>query len=273
MAHGLLNPPAMQRLAIVLVAAGTAAAALVALPQAAHAGGPSCFTKLTFISWVSGGKADGTAEASTESKAVVRRPHSLYKWDLGVWMGGMGLHQAGKGRGHDRHHGEDGEVVGFGGMGLQARYRMRRNWGLELSAGALHSEAEEGTERDMFPVTASLLYYLTPTSLFQIYGLAGLGVAPTRWYDPDTDATIGASTAGLAQAGVGVALDLHPLRLNFDIRGVGMKPSLGDEDGPPNGAVPCDGCRDGMVVVDAAREDPNAGFAGTSVHMGASIVF
>lgn len=255
------------------VAAAASCAALVLSPAAAHAG-PSCFTKLTFISWISGSHGHSHAEASTESKAVVRRPHSLYRWDLGAWVGGMGLHPAGEG-GHGKRgkggHGDE-DVLGFGGMGLQGRYRMRRNWGLELSVGALNSQGEEGTERDMFPVTASLMYYLTPTSLFQIYGLAGLGVAPTRWYDSDTDETIGASTAGIAQAGVGVTLDLHPVRLNADLRGLAMKPSLGDEDGPPRGSLPCADCS-GAQLADAARLDPDDPLAGTSVHLGASIVF
>lgn len=256
----------MQRLTPVLIAA-LSGATILAMPSSAQAG-PSCFTKLSLVSWVTHGRRGAACEVSSESKAVVRRPHSLYKWDLGAWVGGMGIHPAGQKPKDGQHE----DLVGFDGMGIQARYRMRRNWGLELSLGALNSEGEQGTERDMFPFTASLMYYLTPTSLFQFYGLAGLGIAPTRWYDSETDATIGASTAGIAQAGVGVALDLHPLRLNADIRGLGMKPSLGDEDGPPTGSRVCTDCGVGEPA-DMARNDPNEAFAGTSVHLGASFVF
>jgi hypothetical protein len=271
----------MQRtIALSLSAVVATAFVSLAAPGAALAQEPTAgFTQLTFISWVSGGGSASSSGPDRESKAVVRRPKSLYKWDLGAWVGGLGLgpvtNEKGRGGGHGHGPGTNEEdVVGFGGMGLQARYRMRRRWGLELSVGALHSEGEGGTSRDMVPVTASLMYYLTPTSLFQIYGLAGLGVAPTRWSDSKNDTTIGASTAGLAQAGIGAALDLHPLRLHADIRGVIMNPSMGDEHGGPgDGAVPCNSCGPDTTPPDAAREDRNAPLAGTAIHMGASIVF
>ena len=104
-----------------LLTAVVAVAMTLSAPSIAQAG-PSCFTKLTFVSWVTGGKVASSSEASAESRAVIRRPDSLYRWDLGMWVGGMGLGAPGKdGRGHH----DDEDLVDFGGAGLQARYRMR----------------------------------------------------------------------------------------------------------------------------------------------------
>lgn len=253
-------------------AAALAAAALVVSSPAIGQARSCSITHLTHLSWLTGGRADTT---SADGEAVVARPKSLYRWDLGGWVGGLGLGgpevgdgpHAGGGPGH-------GEPTGFGGMGLQARYRMRRNWGLELSAGALHSEGRGGTARDMFPVQAALLYYLKPTGILQAYGLAGAGIAPARWYDRETDVTLGASTAGLGELGGGLAVDLHPIRLNADLRWVGMVPSLGAGGGePPDGTLPCPGCGDAGVPVDGLRDAPTAALGGVGVRLAASLVF
>ena len=203
-------------------------------------------------------------------EATVKRPRNLYHWELGAWVGGLGLGGAEPegGRGSTAQ-----DPHGFGGVGLQARYRLRRRWGLELSWGILHSEGSGGTARDMTPGTASLLYYPNPSGLLQLYGLAGLGVGPTRWFDKESDATIGSSLAGLAQVGCGATLDLHPLHLHADIRGVLLEPSLGaDGDHPADGARPCTGCGEGEPA-DALRSDRHRPLAGTSVVFGATLVF
>ena len=150
-------------------------AALVATPSPAQAAGPAalaCCVKLPLITWVTaigsrrGGA--GTPQASAKRLEAPRR------WGVGTWLGGLGL--------QGPHEGSAAGPLAFGGVGLQARYRVRRAWGLELSAGALHASTPGGvTGRDMFPVSGSLMAYLKPEGFLQIYGLAGLGLAPTGW--------------------------------------------------------------------------------------------
>ena len=142
------------------------------------------------------------------------RPRGLYHWEFGGQVVGLAL---GGGNAEEA-------VQGYGGIGVQARYRMRRHWGLELAASVLHGELEDGAQRDVVPLTGSLLYYLFPESRLQPYGLAGVGLAPARWSTAD-DETIGASTSPMVQLGAGALLDLHPLRIYADVRGVSILPS------------------------------------------------
>ncbi len=255
-----------------LLPPGLFAAVLVAAPPA-HAAGPAavaCCVKLPLITWVTSiGSRRGVAG---KPQATARRPDALYRWDVGAWLGGVGLERV-QGRG-DASAG-DVSPAGFGGVGLQARYRMRRAWGLELSAGALHSSTPQGvTGRDMFPVSASLMAYLKPEGFLQIYGLAGLGLAPTRWYVTESDVTLGASTAGVAQAGGGITLAMDPLRLHADLRAMVVRPSMHEAEGrPPVGALPCPTCGAQVRPAEAMRVDPKAALVGSALTVGASYVF
>ena len=183
----------------------------------------------------------GPAEAKTRG---------LYHWELGGHVVGMGL-----GAKHEV------EPEGYGGVGVQARYRLRRRWGLELSGSVLHGELADGTKRDLALISGALTYHLFPDSRFQVYGLAGLGVVPARWYRPDGE-TIGASTAPLAQAGGGAMLDLSPLRLFADLRGVAIfrQHPKGHGRGPQCEGRGKDGCGGDVI-------------GGTALHVGAALVW
>ena len=254
-----------------------ALAAILAVAPSAHAAGPSavaCCVKLPLITWVTsiGSRRGAGDKPPVKPPVAVRRPHAPYRWDVGAWLAGMGLHGVGS-------RGEASAGVtsptGFAGAGLQARHRIRRAWGLELSAGALHASTPGGgTGRDMFPVTASLMAYLKPRGFLQLYGLAGLGLAPTRWYVLDSDVTLGASTAGVAQAGGGITLALDPLRLHADLRATVVSPSMQQSRGrPPVGSLPCPTCGVLGTPAGAMRLDPKVALVGSALTVGASLVF
>jgi hypothetical protein len=137
-------------------------------------------------------------------------------WDLGARMTGMALHKGAKAAPED--------TQAYGGLGLMARYRINRRWGVELAADLLHADLEGGSARDLIPATASLTYHLFPHSRIQPYGVAGLGIITGRWYNSEDDETIGASTGPMGQIGAGLLIDLHPIRLYFDIRRAFIRP-------------------------------------------------
>lgn len=182
------------------------------------------------------------------------RPRSLYRWELGGHAVGMGLKAQGT-----------PEPQGYGGVGLQARYRLRRRWGIELAGSVAHGELADGTRRDLVPLTGAVTFHLLPDSAFQLYGLAGAGLMSAYWSDQDGE-TIGASTSPMAQAGVGAMLDLGRLRLFGDLRGVAIfrqPPPVEEECGG--------GCgyRDDRHGP-GSRPEP---IGGTAVHLGAAIVW
>jgi len=67
----------------------------------------------------------------------------------------------------------------MGGVGLHAKGRLSRSFGLELSLDHLSGDGDNFTQRTV-PVMASFTYHLFPESRFQVYGLAGAGVHFTR---------------------------------------------------------------------------------------------
>ena len=90
----------------------------------------------------------------------------------------------------------------------------------------------------------------------------------------ESDVTLGASTAGVAQAGGGITLAMDPLRLHADLRATAVRPSMHPSEGrPPIGSLPCATCGDEGPPSEAARVDPKAALVGSALTLGASFVF
>jgi hypothetical protein len=70
--------------------------------------------------------------------------------------------------------------VTLGGGGFQLRLRSRGRWGFEASQSFLHGSYWSGAwQRDSFPFSLSLMFYLFPnkdTRHFNLYGVAGVGL-------------------------------------------------------------------------------------------------
>jgi hypothetical protein len=97
------------------------------------------------------------------------------KWDgarrfsLGAHVGFLTLNQQ-----------VGGSQVTLGGAGFQLRLRSAGRWGFEASQSFLHGSYWSGAwQRDTFPFSLSLMFYLFPNQdahHFNIYALAGVGL-------------------------------------------------------------------------------------------------
>ncbi|HWE30692.1 MAG TPA: outer membrane beta-barrel protein, partial [Polyangia bacterium] len=97
------------------------------------------------------------------------------KWDgarrfsLGAHVGFLTLNQQ---VGNDQ--------VTLGGAGFQLRLRSAGHWGFEASQSFLHGSYWDGAwQRDSFPFSLSLMFYIFPNRdahHFNLYGLAGVGL-------------------------------------------------------------------------------------------------
>ena len=72
------------------------------------------------------------------------------------------------------------DQVSLGGAGFQLRLRSAGRWGFEASQSFLHGSYWSGAwQRDSFPFSLSLMFYIFPNSdahHFNLYGLAGVGL-------------------------------------------------------------------------------------------------
>lgn len=72
------------------------------------------------------------------------------------------------------------DQVSLGGAGFQIRLRSAGRWGFEASQSFLHGDYWAGAfQRDSFPFSLSLMFYIFPNKdahHFNLYGLAGVGL-------------------------------------------------------------------------------------------------
>ncbi len=72
------------------------------------------------------------------------------------------------------------DQVTLGGAGFQLRLRSAGHWGFEASQSFLHGSYWSGAwQRDTFPFSLSLMFYIFPNKdahHFNLYGLAGVGL-------------------------------------------------------------------------------------------------
>ena len=99
------------------------------------------------------------------------------KWDgarrfsIGAHVGFLTLNQT---VGNDQ--------VTLGGAGFQMRLRSKGRFGFEVAQSFMHASYWNGSwERDSFPFSLSLMFYVFPNDdkhHFNIYGVAGMGLVP-----------------------------------------------------------------------------------------------
>lgn len=72
------------------------------------------------------------------------------------------------------------DQVTLGGAGFQLRLRSAGHWGFEAAQSFLHADYWNGAwQRDTFPFSLSLMFYIFPNKdahHFNLYGLAGVGL-------------------------------------------------------------------------------------------------
>jgi hypothetical protein len=72
------------------------------------------------------------------------------------------------------------DQVSLGGAGFQLRLRSAGRWGFEASQSFLHGSYWDGAwQRDSFPFSLSLMFYIFPNKdahHFNLYGVAGVGL-------------------------------------------------------------------------------------------------
>ncbi|MCA9547591.1 MAG: outer membrane beta-barrel protein [Myxococcales bacterium] len=121
---------------------------------------------------------------------------------------------------------DSGQSLPMGGVGGYFRYRLSERLGVEASLDLLFSD-EVGDQspgevvRLTMPLTASGMFYLFPNSRFQMYLLAGLGVAAhVIRYDALGQEVSFATPVG--QLGLGVQYRVDDLRFDLGFRSLVM---------------------------------------------------
>ncbi len=123
----------------------------------------------------------------------------------------------------------------FGGLGVEARYRISRRLGMEVSTDLLSGEVEAGGQRDLVHFDTAMMVYFFPGGIFELYGLGGMGSMLTHWHDPELGRDYGSAAALTVQLGFGAQLLLGNLRLSADLRAVALGPIHADS---PSGTNP-----------------------------------
>lgn len=132
---------------------------------------------------------------------------------------GVGLHVMGATAEGEKVGLSTAENPSMGGVGFHIRGRFSEDFGLELSADFLKGSASnKDLTQSTIPVMAGLTWHILPTSRFQPYLIAGLGVHFTRleYFGGDYNIDL---TELAGQLGGGVELFLtENIALHADIR-------------------------------------------------------
>ena len=127
----------------------------------------------------------------------------------------------------------------MGGFGAHLRYRTSPRFAVEGTLDVFHGLGTEGLPRREVPLTVNGLWYVNPESRFQLYFLAGVGLAAAEIGDdssPSEGPTVNTAFAGM-QAGVGAELRLgRHFAVSGDVRGFPARP-LGRRVPPPRGGL------------------------------------
>jgi hypothetical protein len=120
------------------------------------------------------------------------------------------------------------EQVTLGGAGFQLRLRSAGRWGFEASQSFLHGSYWSGAwQRDSFPFSLSLMFYLFPNKdahHFNLYGLAGVGlVADTVTLNDENRQQVSQDfTEVELHAGVGAELRFKWFAIEADARYISL---------------------------------------------------
>lgn len=147
----------------------------------------------------------------------VRRPDGVRRFSLGAHATFLSLNQQ-----------VGNNAVTLGGAGFQLRMRSAGRFGFEMSQDFLHASYWNGNwQRDSFPFSVSLMFYLFPNTdarHFNLYGLGGVGVmSDTLTLRNEYNEQVGQNfTEFTAHAGVGAELRFRWFAIEADARYVGM---------------------------------------------------
>lgn len=154
--------------------------------------------------------------ATAHARPVEKERWRDGRWELGPRISHLQLTDA-----------ETEQVLPMGGVGGYVRYRFTRRLGIEGALDLMMSDELGGAGREgevtrfTAPITASALLYLFPDSKFQLYFLAGLGVAGHTVEYEALGESINFATP-LLQLGIGGQYRTRSARLDFSIRSLSM---------------------------------------------------
>lgn len=159
------------------------------------------------------------------------------------------------------------DTLPMGGLGLNLRYRISRRWGVETHGAVLGAVervggADDGhVSRICMPLTLSGMFYFFPDSRFQLYLMAGLGVALHGIHYDELGEQLSYVTP-VGHVGLGAQYRFDRLRLDLSLRSLawsrwrsGIHRTQGPEwthDDGRSGYQPNDGDREiagGMLTV------------------------
>ena len=118
--------------------------------------------------------------------------------------------------------------VTLGGAGFQLRLRSKGRFGFEVSQSFLHGSYWGGNwQRDSFPFSLSLMFYIFPNSdahHFNLYAVGGVGVVPdsVQLYDENHAKVTQDFTELEAHAGLGAELRFKWFGIEADGRIIGL---------------------------------------------------
>jgi hypothetical protein len=118
------------------------------------------------------------------------------------------------------------DQVTLGGAGFQLRLRSKGRFGFEASQSFLHASYwHDAWQRDSFPFSLSLMFYIFPNSdkhIFNLYGVAGAGLVPdsVQLYDENRVKVTQDFTEFELHAGAGAELRFKWFGIEADARAI-----------------------------------------------------
>jgi hypothetical protein len=140
------------------------------------------------------------------------------------------------------------------GGGLHVRWRITRNWGLELSAEHIKAEKGDGAfVRESQPVTLSASYHFSRGILWDWYLLAGVGGTESEVTYRKSDGAMATETFAETHVHLGIGLErsFGPLAIGAELRAIGLARDNDQGDAPRYGEL------DGPVPVESSGAQLN----------------
>jgi hypothetical protein len=135
------------------------------------------------------------------------------------------------------------DQVTLGGAGFQLRLRSAGRWGFEAAQSFLHGSYWSGAwQRDSFPFSLSLMFYIFPNKdahHFNLYGLAGVGLVAdsVTLNDENRQQVTQDFTEVEVHAGLGAELRFKWFGIEADARYISLWRDSGDTPGSYYGSV------------------------------------
>jgi hypothetical protein len=157
------------------------------------------------------------AYSTCAPRRVIRRWDGVRRFSLGAHASFLTLNQQ-----------VGSSAVTLGGAGFQLRMRSSGRFGFEMAQDFLHASYWNGAfQRDSFPFSMSLMFYIFPNSdarHFNLYGLAGVGImSDVMTLRDENNLQVQQNfTEYTAHAGVGAELRFRWFGIEADARYLGL---------------------------------------------------